>query len=73
MKFNVSRTVLGSAALTASVFFCIAALWPVHSAKCDEFNCDGNLCDRAHACNRGCKCVYPTGASMGHCEVWYKK
>ncbi len=82
MKFNHVRTILGSiqirllvrAALISSASFCIVlALWPANSAKCDEFGCDGTLCDSAHTCNRGCKCVYPQGASIGHCEVWARR
>lgn len=42
------------------------------SGKCDEFDCDYNLCDSRNPCNRGCKCVYPQGAKVGYCEVWYK-
>lgn len=40
--------------------------------KCDEFDCDHNLCDSRNPCNRGCKCVYPKGAETGYCEVWYR-
>lgn len=81
MKFNSLRTLLGSAqirllvraTLIPSVFLLIVALLPADSAMCDDFGCNGNLCDSERPCNRGCKCVYPQGASIGHCEVWYRK
>jgi hypothetical protein len=43
------------------------------TTRCDEFGCDGNLCDTDHPCNRGCKCVYPVPGKMGYCQVWYRK
>jgi len=38
----------------------------------DDLNCDYTLCDKANPCNRGCKCTYPQGASVGYCTPWYQ-
>jgi hypothetical protein len=37
----------------------------------DEFGCNGNLCNTDNPCNRGCKCRYPSGATIGYCVPWY--
>jgi hypothetical protein len=58
-------------ALPATVFTVL--LGTGGTAKCDEFGCDGNLCDTNHPCNRGCQCVYPEQGKMGYCQVWYRR
>lgn len=55
---------------------CLATAWFVFlfptNGRCDDLNCDYNLCDKANPCNRGCKCTYPQGASVGYCKPWYQ-
>ena len=38
----------------------------------DDFGCNHNLCNRSNPCNRGCKCTYPEGATIGYCRPWYE-
>ena len=71
-QFNGLRRFL-CAGLIAAALGCVVSLLPVRTAKCDEFGCDGNLCDRDHPCNRGCHCIYPEPGKLGHCEVWARK
>jgi hypothetical protein len=42
--------------------------WKIAS---DEFGCNYNLCNSSNPCNRGCKCRYPEGATIGYCVPWY--
>ncbi len=58
-------------ALPAAMFAVLAGT--AQPARCDEFGCDGNLCDGAHPCNRGCKCVYPEPGKLGYCAPWYQQ
>lgn len=67
---KVGTAALGTA-LPAAAF--VLLVGTPGSAKCDEFGCNGNLCDSSNPCNRGCKCVYPEPGKMGYCVPWYQQ
>lgn len=82
MMWDCMRNVLSSyrvrglvriALLVLSMTVGFAVLLPADSAKCDDLGCDYNPCDSKNPCNRGCRCVYPQGASVGYCVPWYQR